>query len=160
MLYILIPIASHTMISTCVAEGRNDLIGYETRTDFRRMLSACSPLNCSAQEFSWKKSSPAGLECLPMPSMQPTEIENSDLVEIEMDYCGSGYSRGFKGENLVYILILQLADLIFFLFCWKSSCFLLLNKLESVSDLKEICVLRSHKHIGASQAHSSLVPES
>ena len=26
------------------------------------------------------------LECLPMPSMQPTEIENSDLVEIKMDY--------------------------------------------------------------------------
>ena len=52
-----------------------------------------------------------------MPSMQPTEIENSDLVEIEMDYFGSGYSRGFKGENLVYILILQLADLILFLFC-------------------------------------------
>ena len=58
-----------------------------------------------------------------MPSMQPTEIENSDLVEIEMDYFGSGYSRGFKGENLVYILILQLADLIFFFFAENLPAF-------------------------------------
>ena len=31
----IIPIASHTLFSTFVAEGRSDLIGYETRIDLR-----------------------------------------------------------------------------------------------------------------------------